>query len=154
MASPALTIYRILLGLIVTLSLVFLAGTAYWFFFQRGNEAIAVLGTQGTPETNGERIFTGIGRMRLSTAEPQPAMVILTVNFPYSSGDRAFAEELATRVRDFRDITGDYFLSVNSQELIDKSEEEIKTELLEAFNSILRLGSIQTLFFNDFLILE
>ena len=157
MASPALTIYRILLGLIVILSLVFLGGTAFWFFNHRGNEAIVILGTQRVPETNGipeEHIFTGIGRLRLSTAEPQSAMVILTINFPYSSGDRAFAEELATRIRDFRTITRDYFQSISGQELMNKSEEQIKTELLQAFNSILRLGRIQSLFFNDFLILE
>ena len=157
MASPALTIYRMLLGLIVVLCLVFLGGTAYWFFFHRGDEPIAVLGAQSAPETQEfaeAHIFTGIGRLRLSTAGPQSAMVILTITFPYIPTDRAFAEELAARIGDFRTIAGDYFLSFNIEELLVKDEEEIKAELLELFNQVLRLGRIQILFFNDFLLFD
>ena len=149
--GPALTIYKILLGLIVILSLIFLGGTAYWFFSHRFNQEVSE--THGIAPLD-EQIFTGIGRLRLNTAEPQSAMVILTITFPYSPGDRAFAEELAARIRDFRTITSNYFLSINTADLLIKNEEEVKFELLEEFNSILRLGSIQILYFNDFLILD
>jgi flagellar FliL protein len=105
-------------------------------------------------ELPGAHTFTGIGRLRLSTAEPQSAMVILTITFPYSPEDRAFSEELATRVRDFRAIAEAYFLSLSIGDLGNKSEEQIKADLLERFNRVLRLGKIQTLYFSDFMIFD
>ena len=171
-------VYRILLSLAGIFVLIFLGGTIYGLFFGHKNEAI-VTGVLGIPnatgidaltiEDSGEHVFSGIGRLRLSTAEPDAgqrsrgpgpaadqgsATVILTITFPYSSEDRAFAEELAARVRDFRNITENYFKSISARDLHARSEDRIKAELLERFNNVLRLGKIQLLYFNDFLILD
>ena len=101
-----------------------------------------------------------MGVLRLSTKdgtsslESPSAMVILAVTFPYSPEDRAFSEELAARVNEFRAIVKDYCLSFTSDELRSKREDEIKADLLESFNRVLRLGKIQTLYFNDFMIID
>jgi flagellar basal body-associated protein FliL len=106
------------------------------------------------PQISGtEQIFTGIGRIRVSTADPQPGMVIIFVLFEYNSGDRPFSEELALRVGEFRNIIREYVGSFSATELQQLSEETIKAELLRRFNQILRLGRIETLYFNDFMIL-
>ena len=162
--SGLVIIYQVLLALILILCLIFLAGTGYALFFQ-GNGAPRFSGTQGIPGNDGVQevtetgepgthTFTGIGRLRLSTAEPQSAMVIVTITFPYSPEDRAFSEELAVRVRNFRAITEDYFQSTNAKDLRNKSEAQVKADLLERFNRQLRLGKIQTLYFNDFMIFD
>jgi flagellar basal body-associated protein FliL len=146
------------------LCLVFLAGTGYVLFLQ-GNGVSRFFGTQGIPGNEGVQgaaeagepgihTFTGIGRLRLSTAEPQSAMVIVTITFPYSPEDRAFSEELAVRVRNFRTITEDYFQSTHAKDLRNRSEAQVKADLLERFNRQLRLGKIQTLYFNDFMIFD
>jgi len=150
--SPALTItYRFLLALVICLVLFFLAGTVYSIFFKQNNE-------KPVPTPVLDSTFTGIGRLRLpsadSSAAGQGSVVILSITFPYTPEDWAFTEELATRVKDFRSIAEEYFLSFSTADLKKRSEEQIKRDLLERYNRILRLGKIETLYFNDFMIVE
>jgi len=100
-----------------------------------------------------EQIFTGIGRIRIPTADPQSGMVVIFVSFVFNPEDRPFSEELALRVGDFRNIVREYIGSFPISELQRLSEESIKAELLRKFNAILRLGQIQILYFNDFMII-
>jgi len=104
-------------------------------------------------QNSGEgQTFTGIGQLRVTTADPQPGMVILFVLFTYYPDDKAFSEELALRVRDFRDIITSYISSFSVIDLQKLGEESIKNELLHRFNVILRLGQIETLLFSEYMI--
>jgi flagellar basal body-associated protein FliL len=103
-------------------------------------------------ETGGQT-FTGIGRIRISTADPQPGMVIIFVSFIYYPEDKVFSEELVLKIRDFREIITDYISSFTVEDLQNQEEENIKLELLKRFNALLRLGQIETLYFSDFMII-
>jgi len=150
-------VYRVLLFFLALLALVLIAGTIYGSFLHGGSKT-----NTGTTVSQGERdgqdgqaqSFAGIGRLRISTAGPRPGTVILFVTFPYYPTDKAFSEELALRVRDFRAIITKYIGSFSPSELQKKSEESIKADLLGRFNAVLRLGKIGALFFSDFMILE
>jgi flagellar basal body-associated protein FliL len=165
---PTITIiYRSLFVLLLFLVIFFLGATVYAFFFRNADGASlpgssvdvfpAISAAQGE-----QSIFTGIGRLRLSTAdesganltEALPVTVVISVTFPYKPDDRAFSEELAARIRDFRTLTESYFLSIKSEELKNMNEEQIKADLLERYNSVLRLGKIDTLYFGDFMLLD
>jgi len=143
--------YRGLLGLLVLLGFIFIWGTIYGVFFQKKPPS------QEKPTASqkvGEgQIFTGIGTIRVSTADAQPAMVILFASFIYYPDDKAFSEELALRVKDFKQIIVGYFGSFPVSELRGLDEEIIKTELLLRFNSILRLGKIETMYLGDYMII-
>jgi len=144
-------IYRGLLIVLIFFGLVFIGGTIYAVFFQSTPTENR---RSDIPQISGaEQIFTGIGRIRVSTVDPQPGMVIIFVLFEYNSEDRPFSEELALRVGEFRNIIREYVGSFSATELQQLSEETIKAELLRRFNQILRLGRIETLYFNDFMIL-
>ena len=104
------------------------------------------------PEGGGQT-FTGIGRIRVSTADPQPGIVILFVSFIYYPDDKVFSEELVLRIKDFREIIENYIGSFSIEDLQKQEEENIKHELLRRFNAILRLGQIETLYFSDFMII-
>jgi len=146
-------VYWSLLACFIVLALVFIGGTVYGLFFHAGNTAAPASPRADTPQPNeGDQIFTGIGRLRASTADPQPGTVILFVTFKYDPGDKAFSEELALRVKDFRDIVVKYIGSLSSAELQKTGEDKIKDELMRRFNSILRLGQIKNLYFSDFMI--
>jgi flagellar basal body-associated protein FliL len=97
-------------------------------------------------------MFTGIGRLRIA-AGGQTA-VLLSIVFPYPPGDRAFAEELVSKIPLFREIVRNYFGGLSQEELNTLDEGKAKAEILRSFNDELRLGRIETLFFNDLLILE
>jgi flagellar basal body-associated protein FliL len=98
-------------------------------------------------------VFTGIGRLRISL-EPQPAAAVLSVVFPYPAEDRAFSEELAARLPELREITGDYFKGFSADELRRADEASLKTGILARYNQLLRLGKIEAIYFNDFVILD
>jgi flagellar basal body-associated protein FliL len=146
-----LFIYFRLIGFLILLGFCFICGTIYGVFFYKGPPNLV----QSTVLQNAEKgqTFTGIGTIRVPTADAQPGMVILFISFIYYLDDVAFSEELALRVKDFRQIIIDYFSPFSVSELRGLDEAEIKSELLLRFNSILRLGQIETLYFGDFMII-
>ena len=147
-----LNVYRSLIICLVLLGVVFVGGTIYGVFFRAASPGHVqiILPSEGQ---RGGQIFTGIGQIRLATADPEPETVIISISFIYYPDDRAFSEELVLRVRNFREIIVDYIGSFSINELQEKDEESIKSELLRRFNAILRLGQLQTLNFSDFIII-
>ena len=147
-----LFIYRGLITFLLLLSVVFIIGTIYGVFFRVNLSNPSQVITSKMVEEG--QTFTGIGPIRVPTNDPQPGMVIIFVTYIYYPNDRAFSEELVLRVKDFRQIITDYFSSFLTSELQVMGEDTIKLELLQQFNSILRLGKIETLYFSDFIIVE
>jgi flagellar basal body-associated protein FliL len=144
---------RIFLILALILVLVIAAGTVYALVFRPAPAPPAAPGP-APPVSPQAAIFTGLGRLRCSTGGPAPALVILQASFPYFPGDRPFSEELVSRLRDFRSLTAAYFAALSPGELRSKDEADIKAELLAAYNALLRLGRIQTLYFNEYMLIE
>ena len=145
-------LYRCLLICLIILAIILIAGTFYGVFFNTPSpkyEQMKILRDDDKGQT-----FTGIGQIRVPTADPQPGMVILMVSFSYYPEDKAFSEELALRVGDFRNIIEKYIASFSISELQELGDEDLKTELLRRLNSILRLGKIETLYFSDFIIIR
>ena len=159
-ASLLSFVYRCLLVTAFFLVLVILGGTLFSFF--RGSaggrniRSMSIHNTDNIPvltASDAEHIFTGIGQMRIPTADSEPGTVIVNISFIYDPLDKAFSEELALRVKDFRDIITSYVGSFSSGGLHQLGEEKIKSELLQRFNAILRLGQIDYLLFNDFMVI-
>ena len=140
---------------IAVVALIIAGVTVYSLVFRasKNSQASRQANSSGQlPETGQAQIFTGIGRMRISTSDAQPAMLILFVSFVYNPGDKAFSEELILRIGQFRDIITGYLGSFSTAELKQQNEENLKRELLSRFNAILRLGQIETMYFSDFII--
>ncbi|MDR1862467.1 MAG: flagellar basal body protein FliL [Treponema sp.] len=142
-------IYRALLILLFFLGLLLLGGTLYALVFLPPGE-----GAETGPPAGEERLFAGIGRIRVSAGDDESPTVIVRITFPYPAADKPFSEELASRVRDFRTIAADYFGSFSAAALASADEDTLKEELLSRYNSILRLGKIKVLYFDDFFYLE
>ena len=143
--------YRGLIIFLILLGFVFIGGTIYAVFF---DTSVSYNEEETTTHKAGEgQTFTGIGRIRVPTSDSEPGIVIIFVSFTYHPDDKAFSEELVLRVRDFRQITFDYFSSFSVSELQKLEEDILKQELLRRFNAILRLGQIETLYFSDFMVL-
>ena len=97
------------------------------------------------------RIFSGIGRLRIPLVDS--SVLILSIAFPYQASDIAFSEELAGKINDFKTIAINYFTALPEDRIINIDEEAAKKEILDQFNSILRLGRISVLYFNDLMII-
>jgi flagellar basal body-associated protein FliL len=153
--------FRVLVVLAALAALTLIGGTVYALVFRPasgstrdGDQEETRLPVGPLKPAEVDSVFTGIGRIRTFTAPPEGATVILSIAFPYASADKVFSEELASRIGDFRTGTAAYFASFSTVELRQKDESAIKAELLERFNSILRLGQIGILYFNDYIIID
>lgn len=156
-------VYHGLIICLALLGLVIIGGTVFGLLFHNHAQNYKQIDILSKGEEG--QIFTGIGQIRVPTLNPKPRtdgspladsrpeMVILFVSFIYFPDDKAFSEELALRVRDFRQIITDYLGSFSAADLQKQGEDKIKADLLHRFNSILRLGQIKNLFFSDFLII-
>ena len=147
-----LFLYRCLIIVFLLLGFFFIVGTLYGVYIHLGVPSFS-------QETYSQSIdegqtFTGIGPTRVPILDPQPGVVIIFVTFIYYPSDKAFSEELALRVKDFRQIIRDYLSVFSVSELQKMNENVIKAELLNQFNAILMLGQIDTLYFSDFMIVE
>ncbi|MDR2097626.1 MAG: flagellar basal body protein FliL [Spirochaetaceae bacterium] len=153
-----------LLGILIALLAAIALGTA-WALFVRpvpasisGRKApdTAAPTADGGESKPGQRIFMGMGRLRVRLAGPAGgnAAVVITIVFPYDDTDRAFVEELSLNVNKFRSLTVDYFEAIRADSPVLTDEQALKQNLLSRYNSLLRLGKIETLYFSEFMIIN
>lgn len=141
-------LFSILIFIFVTI----IIGTIY-FFIQK-KESIKVPETI-SPEINQNQksYFTELGQLRLSTKpdkNDKSTIIILTPLIEYDSNNRIFYEELDTKKLQISQIISNYFTSKSINEIKQKNEHAIKSDLLASINSILALGKIEKIFFADF----
>jgi flagellar basal body-associated protein FliL len=135
-----------------------IAGTIYAFvrvpgsapLFRIGGAAAEVPARAAAAEGLG--VFAGIGRLRIPLTGT--STMILSIAFPYPASDRAFTEELASKIGDFRALATDYFSALPAEKIVNLDEEAAKAEILKRYNASLRLGAIEALYFNDLMIIE
>jgi hypothetical protein len=156
-------------ALALLLLILLIAGTVYGlvrsrdaapFFSIGGSNAATDTGQAGSAQTGSgslsANVFTGIGRIRIPlrpSAAGNNRILILSIAFPYPD-DQPFTEELAAKIGDFRSIAAAYFSSLPPEKLVNLDETAAKAELLKRYNANLRLGKIETLYFNDLMIIE
>ena len=143
-------VYKTLIVTLISVGLIFICGTIFSVFLSNAGPENMTSSNNG--EDDGGQIFTGIGRIRVSTSDPQPGMVVIFVSFMYNPMDKPFSEELALRIEDFRNIIREYIASFHIADLQQVNEESMKAELLRRFNAILRLGQLDHLYFSDFMV--
>jgi flagellar basal body-associated protein FliL len=141
------------------LAVILAAGTVYGALKQRTAQSTAqsatVRSAESAPDGNrAPQMFTGLGTIRASTADPEPAAVILSVSFPYDPADRAFLEELTLRLAVLREAAAAYIASCTADDLQTREEEAVKAELVRRLNANLRLGKITQAYFTDFLVVR
>jgi len=151
--------YTVLLSTAGVLFALLALGTIYAFVRPAGSGPLFRLGrSEETParetaaQTGDTRVFSGLGRLRIPLANS--STLILSIAFPYSADDAAFAEELAAKIGDFRAIASGYFSALPAESVIQFDEDKVKQELLRRLNENLRLGRISELYFSDFMIID
>jgi flagellar basal body-associated protein FliL len=153
-----LIVYRLIVVLILALVVALAAGSLYALIRPADAKPLFRIGREKhaapAPQPSTVNVFSGIGRLRIPMSGNPASTIILSISFPYSADDRAFAEELASRVGDFRSIASLYFASLPPENITSLNEEAAKAEILSRYNALLRLGKIETLYFGDLMIIE
>lgn len=151
--------YRIILGLLIALIILLAAGSLAALLLPSDSMPLFRIGREKKsaampPSADTLTIFSGIGRLRIPMVSNPAGTIIIAVSFPYPADDRPFAEELASRINDFRSIASQYFANLPAEQLHNLNEEAAKAEILRHYNALLRLGKIETLYFGDFMVIE
>jgi flagellar basal body-associated protein FliL len=151
-------LYITLLSVAGAIVAVLLIGTIFALLRPKNAEPLFRLGAGGTRQArvtavgnDDIRVFSGLGRLRIPLANS--SILILSIAFPYSAGDIAFTEELAAKIGDLRNLASGYF-SALPEETIQIDEDAAKQEILRRFNSALRLGRIEVLYFSDLMVID
>ncbi|MDR1866726.1 MAG: hypothetical protein LBQ77_00485 [Treponema sp.] len=97
-------------------------------------------------------VFTRIGRLRIVTVDN--ATVVLSPNFLYDPTDIPFKEELEHTVPQFRSITSSFIGSMSVGELRLLHEDLLKEALIQRYNAVLSLGTITTLYLDEYMVIE
>ena len=150
--------YTVLLSLSGALIALLALGTIYAVLRPSGAGPLFRLGGSGaaggreTTARGGARVYSGLGRLRIPLVNS--STLVLSIAFPYSADDAAFAEELNAKIDDFRVIAISYFSGLPAESLTRLDEDAVKRELLRRFNENLRLGRIPELYFSDMMIIN
>jgi flagellar basal body-associated protein FliL len=123
-----------------------------------------VVRDDGAVKDNVYSIFSGIGMLRIQNtgksqdgqqpAASEPAVIIISISFPYNPEDRLFTEELASNIGKFRSIAVNYFSNLPRDSLAGLDEDKAKADIIKQYNALLRLGRIETLYFGDLMVME
>ena len=102
--------------------------------------------------------YTGLGTIRCITApeneEDIGTAVVITPWLSYPEGDTVFFEELARKRLLITGIFTSYFSAHTKVELLSRTEESIKTDLLSQINEQMSLGKISGIYLTDYIFLE
>ena len=104
--------------------------------------------------------YTGLGTIRCITApaddNPEDAgtAVVITPWLSYPQDDTVFFEELARKRLIITGIFTSYFGSCTKVELLSRTEDSIKQDLLNQINEQMSLGKISGIYFTDYIFLE
>jgi len=140
-------VYRGLIIIAAALALILIIGTIYGLARRGKTPAENAFGEL----TVSEGVFSGLGKMRIPTADPEPETLVISVAFPYNKDDRPFSEELASRLSWFKTATTDYLGAFTADQLAALDIDAINKELLTRYNSALRLGQIKELYILEYM---
>jgi Flagellar basal body-associated protein len=168
--SVSALLSRILLAVAVLLLLSILGGTVWGFASGRAHpgadgtssRSLHSSGSEGSgpgavaaSDPSGKNaIFADIGVLRAATADREPVTVVISPFVTYPASDSAFREELVGKTRGFRTDIRSWIGGKTLRELTGMGEERVKASLLEVINARLVLGKVDTIYFEEYLILE
>jgi len=175
--NKLLILYRSIVVLMLLLVVLLITGSLYAFIRSRDSGPLFRIGgafreggtsrggqgggasREGGAFKEGEgayNVFSGIGTLRIPNAgRPSgKTVIIVSINFPYKADDLLFTEELASHIGEFRSIATNYFTTLPKDKLSNLDEEQAKAEILRQYNTLLRLGRIETLYFGDLMIVD
>ena len=102
--------------------------------------------------------YTALGQLRAVTKGAKkntPGIpVVVSPWLSYAEGDKTFYEELDRKSRSIKAVITGYFSRYTERELLTRGEIAVKADLLSEINSMLVLGKISAIYFNEYMFLE
>jgi flagellar FliL protein len=113
---------------------------------------------QSSPEYEAETPvlawYNNIDEIRTRTADDSPHTVIAKVSLGYERENKVVQTELVSRTPRLRALIRSFFSGKTAQELRPGNEEELKAELKQKINQVMKNGEVQEVIFLDFNVVE
>jgi len=156
MKTDSNRLVRSLALIAAALALAIAAGTVYGLAAgtRERKEAREAAAAAALAEARGRTAFTGIGTLRTSSADPDPAVVVASIAFPYDAANRPYAEELSRKASALRAAAIQVLSRMKAAELAPAYEGRVKIALREVFNELLSLGEVDEVWLSDFAVLR
>ena len=115
------------------------------------------------PKNNNQNSYFNLGSLRVLTKPENDSLqetqnlgtiLLVTTWISYPSDDTIFFEEISRKKTVIAGIIQDYFSNHSKQELLSQTEVTIEENLLLEINNHLSLGTINQIYFTDFIFLE
>ena len=115
------------------------------------------------PKNNNQNSYFNLGSLRVLTKHENDSLqetqnmgtvLLVTPWISYPSDDTLFFEEISRKKTVIAGIIQDYFSNHSKQELLSQTEVTIEENLLLEINTHLSLGTINQIYFTDFIFLE
>ena len=115
------------------------------------------------PKNNNQNSYFNLGSLRVLTKPENDSLqetqnmgtvLLVTPWISYPSDDTIFFEEISRKKTVIAGIIQDYFSNYSKQELLSQTEVTIEENLLLEINNHLSLGTINQIYFTDFIFLE
>ena len=115
------------------------------------------------PKNNNQNSYFNLGSLRVLTkpendslqeTQNMETVLLVTPWISYPSDDTIFFEEISRKKTVIAGIIQDYFSNYSKQELLSQTEVTIEENLLLEINNHLSLGTINQIYFTDFIFLE
>ena len=115
------------------------------------------------PKNDNQYSYFNLGSLRVLTkpendslqeTQNMETVLLVTPWISYPSDDTIFFEEISRKKTVIAGIIQDYFSNHSKQELLSQTEVTIEENLLLEINNHLSLGTINQIYFTDFIFLE
>lgn len=155
----------VFIGIAIIISVGIIAGTVWALasgkgkfssstqsLFDRGGQNPAREEVIAADRAGKTAIFGDIGPLRAVTADTEPVIILCEPFFPYLADDLAFREELVQKTRNIRTLLLGWFRTHAIAEVKRLGEDGVKAELIREINTVLVLGHIDILYFDEYMV--
>jgi flagellar basal body-associated protein FliL len=108
----------------------------------------------GAEARGGFANYSGLGSMRLRSADRKPALVSLTVVLSIPANDKILLEEIISKSRELKKVCREAVSSKKAADLAPSYEGALKAELRDKLNAKLSLGRIIEVYFPEYQLIE
>lgn len=146
--------------LIILLSLIFLCiilVSLFYFLTSSSNNQNKYRKIDNPTEIKnsvGYSVFSDFGRLRTFTLDNPQIPIVINPFLSYKTENTFLYEELCQKQRKIKSIILQYFNQKTKEQLFLMGEYQIKEEILNQINAELSMGSIQALYFEEYIFLE
>jgi len=122
----------------------------------KGNssEGLAALSPAYTAKQEPLASYDNIEQIRGQTADETPAVFLLQVSLGYDPADKEVSVEIGNRNREIQDLILGDVSKKTAAELSPAHYDEIKAELLQLINMLMKTGKVKSVMFRQFSVVK